>query len=130
MKSLYEAELLPCPFCGGKAIIMNAQKPFERRRRAFAACMVCGVEMPRIARSKKEAAAVWNRRIADEPLSKENPHVIAHPLVHQPTKAVDSDPRGSDRAERFFTKEEVRKMTRQEVSENFEAILQSMSKWN
>lgn len=97
--SSYKVELLPCPFCGGKATIMNAQKLFERSRKLFATCLVCGVEMPRIARSRKEAAEAWNRR-ADEaspwdeapPWPKENPHVIVHPVGHQPTKAVDEKP--------------------------------------
>lgn len=137
--SLYKYELLPCPFCGGKAQIVNAQKPFERRRRFFVTCLVCRVEMPRIARSREEATKVWNRRQADEPWCKENPHVIAHPVVHQPTKSVDSDPpncgssvqkpKKDDRAERFFTAEEVRAMSQKEVRENYQAILQSMSKW-
>lgn len=137
--SLYEYELLPCPFCGGKARVLNAQKPFERRRQAFVACTMCGVETPRIARSRKEAIEAWNRRQADEPWCKENPHVIAHPVVHQPTKAVGSDPpncgssvqkpKESDQAHRFFTPEEVRAMPPEEVRKNYQAIIQSMTKW-
>lgn len=83
--------------------------------------------------------AKWNRRQADEPWSKENPHVIAHPVVHQPTKAVDSDPPNcgssvqnlteGDRVEKFFTPEQVRAMSKEEVRKNYGAILQSMNKW-
>lgn len=64
---------------------------------------------------------------------------IKHPLGHQPTKSVDSDPpnvgssvqkpKESDRAERFFSPEDVRKMSPAEVRENYNAIMQSMKKW-
>lgn len=136
--SLYEYELLPCPFCGGKADFMEGD-PFGGARRFFAICSMCGAAMPGVAKSRNEAAEEWNRRIADEPWSKENPHVIAHPVVHQPTKAVDSDPpncgssvqkpKESDGAVPFFTAQEVRAMSQEEVRKNYEAIMQSMKKW-
>ena len=139
LMSCYQFELLPCPFCGGRAQILRTQKPLASKERFFVASGVCGVEMPRIARTRNEAAEVWNRRQADEPWSKENPHVIAHPVVHQPTKAVDSDPPNcgssvqkpteGDRTEKFFTAEQVRAMSNEEVRKNYEAICQSMMKW-
>lgn len=67
-----ENELKPCPFCGGEATIINAQQPFERRRKLFATCTVCGVEMPRIARSMKEAKEAWNRRTDNGDESRNN----------------------------------------------------------
>lgn len=126
-------KLLPCPFCGGTATMMNAQKFFDRRGKYFITCLECGVETPRTGRTRKEAFAAWNRRA--ERMSEER----WNPLGHQPTKAVYSKPpncgssvqkpKESDRAELFFTPEEVRKMNRTEVCQNYEAIIQSMSKW-
>lgn len=144
-KPLYEEKLLPCPFCGGKAQILNDQKPFERRRHAFVTCLVCGVETPRIARSRKEAIAAWNRRADEEhPWPKENPHVIAHHVGgYQPTKTAGANPPapptsgsnaqnpfGIEVVKRFFSPEAVRAMSPAEVRKNYEAILQSMTKWH
>lgn len=109
-------KLLLCPFCGGAATLENAQKLFDRRSKYFVRCSRCGVETPRTFRARKEAFAAWNRRIEDEPWPKENPHVIAHPVVHQ--------------AERFYTPEEVRAMSPEEVRQNYGAILRSITKWH
>ena len=61
-----EIKLKPCPFCAGKANLMSVQEPWVGARRCYVTCAVCGVEMPRIARSKEEAALVWNRRADNE----------------------------------------------------------------
>ena len=70
-----ETELKPCPFCGGKATIINAQQPFERIRKCFATCTVCGVEMPRTARSVKATTKDWNRRTTDAYINNMTIHI-------------------------------------------------------
>lgn len=62
-------KLKPCPFCGGKAEMMSLK---NYTTRFFATCLVCGVEMPRIARTRKQAVDVWNRRV-DNALEKQIP---------------------------------------------------------
>ncbi len=60
-------ELKPCPFCGGVPMILRTNPVFEESKpRFFVTCAVCGVEMPRIARTRKVAAEVWNRRATNE----------------------------------------------------------------
>ena len=54
-------KLKPCPFCGGEAEISGTMN-FESLRRYCATCLVCGVETPRIARTREEAIKAWNRR--------------------------------------------------------------------
>lgn len=102
-------ELLPCPFCGGKATMMNAQKLFERRSKYFVTCLECGVETPRTGRTRKEAFAAWNRRADEKP--------------SQPKESYEQE-------ERFFSPEEVRSMTQDEVRQNYGAILRSITKWH
>ena len=59
-------ELKPCPFCGGMPMLLQTNPIFtEGKPRYFVTCAVCGVEMPRIARNKKVATEVWNRRTND-----------------------------------------------------------------
>ena len=50
-----------CPFCGYKAILCGTGNQFATEK-FFVSCGVCGVETPRIARTRKEAIAAWNRR--------------------------------------------------------------------
>ncbi|MGX8711641.1 MAG: Lar family restriction alleviation protein [bacterium] len=59
-------ELKPCPFCGYKAEIRRTALTSQSRPKFFVACGVCGVETPRIARTKEEAVTAWNRRTAPE----------------------------------------------------------------
>lgn len=55
-------ELKPCPFCGGKAIILQTDTSY-RYSKYFATCNSCGAEMPRVCRTREEAIEVWNRRV-------------------------------------------------------------------
>ena len=55
-------KLLACPFCGCKAILCSTGNHFATEK-FFVSCGVCGVETPRIARTRKEAIAAWNRRV-------------------------------------------------------------------
>lgn len=56
-------ELKSCPFCGGNARMQQCLRWDIDKYRYFVACEVCGVETPRIARTRQEAASSWNRRI-------------------------------------------------------------------
>lgn len=55
------AELKPCPFCGGKATIIRISAVYSKDT-FFATCTDCGVEMPRVAINREQAAEAWNRR--------------------------------------------------------------------
>ena len=59
-----------CPFCGCKAILCSTGNHFATEK-FFVSCGVCGVETPRIARTRKEAVAAWNRRAqpSEKPLT-------------------------------------------------------------
>jgi len=57
--------LLPCPFCGCKAILCSTGNHFATEK-FFVSCGVCGVETPRIARTRKEAVAAWNHRAQEQ----------------------------------------------------------------
>ena len=59
-------ELKACPFCGCKAEICRTALTSQSEPRFFVSCGVCGVETPRIAKTKDEAASAWNRRTAPE----------------------------------------------------------------
>lgn len=59
------SELKPCPFCGGEAIPCSTGNHFATEK-FFVLCGVCEVETPRIARTRKEAIAAWNRRADDD----------------------------------------------------------------
>ena len=62
-----QIKLKPCPFCGGKAMLLSTDTPlFGETPRFFVTCAVCGVETPRIARKRTEAANAWNRRVDNE----------------------------------------------------------------
>lgn len=59
-------ELKPCPFCGNKAEIHYTSSQSFATTKFFVGCNVCGVETPRIARTRKEAIITWNRRPTPE----------------------------------------------------------------
>ena len=54
-----ERELKSCPFCGGRDIIVPAQ------RATFARCLTCEAEGP-YAKTQTDGAATWNRRFASD----------------------------------------------------------------
>ena len=56
MTDIFDAKLLPCPFCGGEATIDGV-----KIARAFVQCVGCDVETPEYGTAKK-ATAAWNRR--------------------------------------------------------------------
>ena len=57
------AELKPCPFCGGKAIIDHFMRPKDEWR---VMCVRCSARLGRNAGlDKKEVTEVWNRRAED-----------------------------------------------------------------
>lgn len=56
-------ELKPCPFCGGKAIIIRTPN-FNALPTYFASCTNCGVEMPRVCQTRQQAIEPWNRRVS------------------------------------------------------------------
>lgn len=58
-------KLKHCPFCGGKAIILQTDT-FYSCAKYFATCVSCGVEMPRVCRTREQAIEVWNRRVENE----------------------------------------------------------------
>ena len=56
-----EKELKPCPFCGGKAIVLHTKSIYELPH-FFVTCGSCGVETPRVCKTEEQAREVWNRR--------------------------------------------------------------------
>lgn len=53
-------DLLPCPFCGGEAIVE------EYGRSVFLAkCTSCGIKLPNVNRTKEEAIKAWNTRVGE-----------------------------------------------------------------
>lgn len=76
------SELLPCPFCGGKAEIRNEtvrDTPSDRYEVVFVTCLDCGASTERkvsdgyygLRCRDDEIAALWNRRVDEE---RENKH--------------------------------------------------------
>ena len=53
-------DLKPCPFCGGKAVILYAGK-YE----CFIRCRRGCVEQTKLYKSKRSAIKAWNRRKAE-----------------------------------------------------------------
>ncbi|MGI6155714.1 MAG: Lar family restriction alleviation protein [Enterococcus lemanii] len=106
-------KLLPCPFCGGKALIKRTPDYGSERPRLFVTCCVCGVETPRIGRNKKEVLAAWNRRAQPEnkPLTRENLHSMNNQRVWVQFRgfgmyglvAYHADPDGDDGDEVYIT---------------------------
>lgn len=78
-------ELKPCPFCGNKAEIHYTSSQSFATTKFFVGCNVCGVETPRIARTRKEAIITWNRRPAleNKPLT-----------LEQLRQTIEYDPKG------------------------------------
>lgn len=68
---MVEIKLKPCPFCGGEAEIVRTENYGTGTFRFFAACLVCGVETPRVSRTMTQAAEAWNRR-ADNKSSRQS----------------------------------------------------------
>ena len=60
-------ELKPCPFCGGKAELLQAYTGGQPRR---AYCGVCRIHGPTM-RTAREAREAWNRR-AEESAERQN----------------------------------------------------------
>lgn len=58
-------ELLPCPFCGGKAELWRAH-PENPKRKAWVACMDRCAVMTKEYETNQEAAKAWNRRLDAE----------------------------------------------------------------
>ena len=58
-------KLKPCPFCGDSAIIISIPG-LHTKPTYFASCSGCGAEMPRVARTREQAAEVWNKRTEPE----------------------------------------------------------------
>jgi len=56
--------VLPCPFCGGRAVACNSYVPTDRQKLigwlGYAECTKCGVRLERA--SKGHARRAWNRR--------------------------------------------------------------------
>lgn len=64
-----DQELLPCPFCGGKAIA------FPCAGKYYVKCVPCQVEIVRDTR--EQAAAEWNRRAPQKDARENNPGNIS-----------------------------------------------------
>lgn len=58
-----ETELKPCPFCGGKAEIIEAA--WCGKYECYVSCTVCRVTQTHYLRSKRVAISEWNRRTDD-----------------------------------------------------------------
>ena len=54
-------ELKPCPFCGGKAEILNYSE-----NAWLVYCRMCDGMVERWRKTKKEAIEQWNRRVNNE----------------------------------------------------------------
>lgn len=63
-----EIKLKPCPFCGGEATVAGIYS--SNGTKFFVACTVCGIETPRIFRTRETAAKVWGHRVntAENPM--------------------------------------------------------------
>lgn len=82
-----ETELLPCPFCGGQAIlkcITDVSAPAADDW--WVSCIGCRVERPstrksEIVHSRDEAIAAWNRRSGSwQPLRHDDPYLDDSPV--------------------------------------------------
>lgn len=70
------SELLPCPFCGGKAEIRNetVMEPPVHYEVVFVTCLECGASTTRkisdgyygLRCGDNEIAALWNRRVKED----------------------------------------------------------------
>ena len=55
----YEEELLPCPFCGGRAKFNRTL--VEGRTDGWVQCTYCGAQF--VTKERDEAISTWNRRV-------------------------------------------------------------------
>lgn len=60
------AELKPCPFCGGKAVMQSFSTQREKCIRYRVICDKCGVENGWEHFKSEEAAEAWNRRAGED----------------------------------------------------------------
>lgn len=60
-----ETELLPCPFCGGKAFVSAKLPYFGEELTLAVVCEECNAASKH-KRTKEEAIDAWNRRANDE----------------------------------------------------------------
>lgn len=61
------AELKPCPFCGGKARIIQSDPLLKGKKEFFiynVACLECSATVRKC--TEEEAVEAWNRRNKDE----------------------------------------------------------------
>lgn len=49
------------PFCGGEAVIIEANRPYGPIT-YFVTCVDCGIETARISRTKEKVIEIWNTR--------------------------------------------------------------------
>lgn len=56
------SELKPCPFCGGKAVVIH--EPFTNT--VHIECISCGATSVRHLDNEKQAIKKWNRRVTDD----------------------------------------------------------------
>lgn len=62
---LTSPDLLPCPFCGGEAVMVDAE--IDGRVHYIAKCATCYSTTDIMQMSKSKAAEAWNRRAEPEP---------------------------------------------------------------
>lgn len=64
MKDNYGYELDPCPFCGGKAILVRIDTSFryDKTERGFVRCSKCEVEQA-WSEPLEDAVERWNTRV-------------------------------------------------------------------
>lgn len=58
-------DLFPCPFCGGEAVMVDAE--IDGRVHYIAKCATCYSTTDIMQMSKSKAAEAWNRRAEPEP---------------------------------------------------------------
>jgi Lar family restriction alleviation protein len=61
MSETKEPELLPCPFCGGMAVLLNTEQYYGKPDLWYANCTQCGALSK--AEELDDICDVWNRRV-------------------------------------------------------------------